>query len=88
MSAKPVLLIFGYGPRTGQPIAQKFANAGYRVAATGRSLDDGPVDKDFLKIKADLADPASVTEVYKKTRAYFKAVPNVVVYNGESSDYN
>lgn len=51
-------------------------------------MDDGPVDKDFLKIKADLADPASVTEVYKKTRAYFKAVPNVVVYNGESSDYN
>jgi NAD(P)-dependent dehydrogenase (short-subunit alcohol dehydrogenase family) len=82
MSSKPVFLLFGYGPRTGKLIADKFFKAGYRVAVTGRSLDDGPVEENFLNIKADLADPAVVLEVYKKTHAYFKAAPNVVVYNG------
>lgn len=82
MSAKPILLLFGYGPRTGKFIADKFVQAGYRVAATGRSLKDGPVDEGFLNIKADLADPAVVLEVYEKTQAYFKAAPNVVIYNG------
>jgi NAD(P)-dependent dehydrogenase (short-subunit alcohol dehydrogenase family) len=82
MSSLPVLLLFGYGPRTGKSIADKFLKAGYRVAVTGRSLKDGPVDDNFLNIKADLADPAIIPEVYKKTQAYFKAVPNVVVYNG------
>lgn len=82
MSSQPVLLIFGYGPRTGRFIADKFLEAGYRVAVTGRSLKDGPVDDTFLNIKADLADPAIVAEVFKKTQAYFQAVPNVVVYTG------
>jgi len=84
MSSKPVLLLFGYGPRTGKPIADKFLKAGYRVAAAGRSLEDGPVDESFLNIKADLADPNVVPEVYNKTSAYFKAAPNVVVFNAYS----
>jgi NAD(P)-dependent dehydrogenase (short-subunit alcohol dehydrogenase family) len=84
MSSQPVLLILGYGPRTGKFIADKFFQAGYRIAATGRGLKDGLVEDGFLNIKADLADPAVVLEVYKKTQAYFKAAPNVVVYNGEN----
>ena len=83
MSSKPVLLLFGYGPRTGKLIADKFAKAGYRVAASGRSLKDGPVNEDFLNIKVDLANPSIVPEVYQKTQAYFKTAPNVVVYNGQ-----
>ena len=73
MSSKPVFLLFGYGPRTGKLIADKFFKAGYRVAVTGRSLNDGPVEENFLNIKADLAVPAVVLEVYKKTHAYFEA---------------
>ena len=83
MSSKPVLLILGYGPRTGKYIADKFFEAGYRVAATGRGLKDGLVGEEFLNIKADLADPAVVLEVFEKTKAQFQAAPNVVVYNGE-----
>lgn len=84
MSSKPVLLILGYGPRTGKFIADKFFQAGFQVAATGRGLNDGPVEEGFLNIKADLADPAVVLEVFEKTKAHFKAAPNVVVYNGDS----
>lgn len=84
LASKSVLLLFGDGPRNGEPIADKFVNAGYRVAATGRSLKDGLVEEGFLNIKADLADLAVVAEVYKKTQAYFKVAPNVVVYNGLS----
>ena len=78
------MLLFGDGPRNGEPNADKFVNAGYRVTATGRSLKDGLVEEGFLNIKADLADLAVVAEVYKKTQAYFKVAPNVVVYNGLS----
>ena len=83
MSSKPVLLILGYGPRTGKFIADKFFQAGYRVAATGRGLKDGLVEDGFLNIKADLADPDIVLDVFKKTKTHFSAAPNVVVYNGE-----
>jgi nucleoside-diphosphate-sugar epimerase len=85
MSSKPILLVFGYGPRTGKPITDKFVKAGYRVVATGRSLKDGPVNEGFLNVKADLADPSVVSEVFKRAQSYFKAAPNVVVYNGPSS---
>ena len=74
----------GYGPRTGKFIADKFFQAGFQVAATGRGLKDEPVGEGFLNIKADLADPAVVLEVFEKTKAHFKAAPNVVVYNGDS----
>lgn len=69
MSFQIVLLLFGYRPRIGKFIANKFSQPGYRIALTGRSLTDGPVDENFLNIKADLADPAVVPQVYEKTQA-------------------
>jgi NAD(P)-dependent dehydrogenase (short-subunit alcohol dehydrogenase family) len=85
MSYKPTLLLFGVGPRTGTFIASKFAGAGYQVAATGRSVKDGPVRDGYLNIKADLADPAVVPEVFDKAQKHFGAPPNIVVYNGMKS---
>ena len=82
MTFKPTILIFGIGPRTGTFIANKFAAAGYQVAATGRSVEDGSVREGYLNIKADLVDPAIVPEVFAKVKAHFGAPPNVVVYNG------
>ena len=51
MTSKPTVLIFGVGPRTGTLIANKFAGAGYQVAATGRSVEDGPIRDGYLNIK-------------------------------------
>jgi NAD(P)-dependent dehydrogenase (short-subunit alcohol dehydrogenase family) len=82
MTSKATVLIFGVGPRTGNFLANKFAGAGYQVAAIGRSVENGVVRDRWLNIKADLADPAVVSEVFAKVNAHFGAPPNVVVYNG------
>jgi NAD(P)-dependent dehydrogenase (short-subunit alcohol dehydrogenase family) len=82
MTSKPTVLIFGVGPRTGTFIANKFAGAGYQVAATGRSVEDGPVRDGYLNIKVDLTDIAVVPDVFAKVKAHFGTPPNVVVYNG------
>ena len=50
MTSKPTVLIFGVSPRAGTFIANKFAGAGYQVAATGRSVEDDP--KDLLLLLA------------------------------------
>ena len=50
MTSKPTVLIFDVSPRTGTFIANKFAGAGYQVAATGRSVEDDP--KDLLLLLA------------------------------------
>jgi NAD(P)-dependent dehydrogenase (short-subunit alcohol dehydrogenase family) len=84
MTSKPTVLIFGVGPRTGTLIANKFAGAGYQVAATGRSVEDGPVSDGYLNIKADLTDPGTVPDIFARVKAHFGAPPNVVVYNGTS----
>jgi NAD(P)-dependent dehydrogenase (short-subunit alcohol dehydrogenase family) len=86
MASKPTVLIFGVGPRTGTFIANKFAGAGYQVAATGRSVEDGPVRDGYLNIMADLTDPAVVPDVFAKVKAHFGHPPNVVVYNGTRSN--
>ena len=50
MTSKPTVLVFDVSPRTGTFIANKFAGAGYQVAATGRSVEDDP--KDLLLLLA------------------------------------
>jgi NAD(P)-dependent dehydrogenase (short-subunit alcohol dehydrogenase family) len=81
-TSKPIVLIFDVGPRTGTFIANKFAGVGYQVAATGRSVGDGPVRDRYLNIKADLTDPTVVPDVFAKVKAHFGTPSNVVVYNG------
>jgi NAD(P)-dependent dehydrogenase (short-subunit alcohol dehydrogenase family) len=71
MTSKPTVLIFGIGPRTGNFITNKFADAGYQVAATGRSIEEGPIRNGWLGIKADLANPAVVTAVFAKSECVF-----------------
>ena len=82
MTSKPTVLIFGVGPRTGTFIADKFADAGYQVVATGRSVEDGPLRDGYLNVKADLTNLAVVPDVFAKVKAHFGTPPNVVVYNG------
>jgi NAD(P)-dependent dehydrogenase (short-subunit alcohol dehydrogenase family) len=86
MTFKPSVLIFGVGPRTGTFIADKFAGAGYQVAATGRSVEDGPLSDGYLNVKADLTNPAVVPDVFAKVKAHLGTPPNVVVCNGTRPD--
>jgi NAD(P)-dependent dehydrogenase (short-subunit alcohol dehydrogenase family) len=77
----PVLVILGYGARTASHIASKFASNGFKVAVTGRSLQDGYTPEKFFAIKADLADPEIVTSIFERVKAEL-GTPSVVVYNG------
>jgi NAD(P)-dependent dehydrogenase (short-subunit alcohol dehydrogenase family) len=79
----PVLLILGAGPRIGQSVANAFAAKGYRVAVAARSLSPENSTADKLFIKADLSDPASISDIFAKVKELF-GPPSVVVYNGSS----
>ncbi|KAH8885846.1 NAD(P)-binding protein [Thozetella sp. PMI_491] len=81
MSAKPVALILGAGPRVGSAVAKKLASSGYSVAVASRKGTDSRNDEGFLAIKADLAQPTSVKTAFDAVKAEFGASPSLVVYN-------
>ncbi|KAK4890489.1 hypothetical protein LTR27_010770 [Elasticomyces elasticus] len=80
MSA-PVVLILGSGPRVGAAVSKAFAASGYKVAAAARKGTDAKTDEGYLSIKADFAEPKSITAVYNAVKAEFGAAPSIVVYN-------
>ncbi|KAJ5901769.1 Short-chain dehydrogenase/reductase SDR [Penicillium taxi] len=81
MSAKPVALILGAGPRIGSAVAQKLASSGYAVAVASRKGTESLSHEGFLAIKADLSQPASVETAFDAVKATFGASPGLVVYN-------
>ena len=82
MKSSPVLLLLGAGKNIGLHTANLFAKNGYKVALASRSgLPLSETKNDFLNIKADFADPSSLTTVFSEVESKL-GVPSVVVYNG------
>ncbi|EEU37186.1 uncharacterized protein NECHADRAFT_92268 [Fusarium vanettenii 77-13-4] len=81
----PVILIFGAGANTGYGVADSFSRKGYKVAIVSRgALTPVFEERDFLHIRGDLADAASVEAAYQRTVDEL-GTPSVVVHNGESA---
>jgi len=80
-TSKPILLLFGNGPRTGAKMSTKFAEAGYHVAATGRKVVDGVGHDGILYINMDLEHPEGVAGAFEKVKKQFGAAPNCIVWN-------
>lgn len=77
-----VALIFGYGPRVGADVAQKFHSQGYKVAIVSRSKQPAEtIPEDYLCLQADLTDPSTVESTFA-TVVEKLGHPSVVVYNG------
>ncbi|CAI7569356.1 unnamed protein product [Penicillium discolor] len=81
MSAHPVILILGSGPRVGAAVAKQFASTGYSVAIASRSASAGKTTEGYLSVKADLSNPSSISAVFDAVKAEFQSPPSVVVYN-------
>ena len=84
MSASKVLLVLGSGGRVGASVAKLFAQNGYKVAIAARRLKDAVNDEGQLEIQADVSKAESVEAAFDKIKAEF-GIPNIVVYNGETS---
>lgn len=78
MTANPVALILGAGPRVGISVAKKLAGEGYKVAIVSRS---GASTEGFLSLKADFTKPNSIPALFKAVESEFHAPPSVIVYN-------
>ncbi|WVW82658.1 hypothetical protein I302_104669 [Kwoniella bestiolae CBS 10118] len=78
-----IALIFGLGPRIGQPTATKFHHAGYKVATVARTPRTYTSD-DFIHVTADLNDPSSVKPIFDKVETQWGKAPDVVIYNAGS----
>jgi NAD(P)-dependent dehydrogenase (short-subunit alcohol dehydrogenase family) len=81
MSATPILLILGSGPRIGAAVAQHFASNGYLVAIASRKGSNGKSPEGYLSIQADLSDPSCLPKVFAAVKTEYKSLPNIVVYN-------
>jgi len=79
MSAKPVALILGAGPRIGTSVAAKLVAMGYNVAAVSRK--GANVEEAVFSLKADFTKPESITAVFDEVKTKFHAAPSVVIYN-------
>ncbi|TKA72551.1 hypothetical protein B0A55_07754 [Friedmanniomyces simplex] len=85
MTADPVILIIGAGPRVGASVAQTFASNGYKVAVASRKGRGGRTAEGFLSLKADLANPSSISTLFETVKTEFKSYPSVVVYNAAAT---
>jgi NAD(P)-dependent dehydrogenase (short-subunit alcohol dehydrogenase family) len=83
MSANPVVLILGAGPRIGISVAKKFSSQGYKVAIVSRSGSEAStaLTEGFLSLKADFTKPDSIPALFNAVESEFHATPSVVVYN-------
>ncbi|KAF7557727.1 hypothetical protein G7Z17_g417 [Cylindrodendrum hubeiense] len=84
MSASPVVLILGSGPRVGTAVAEKFDSNGYKVTVASRHGTGGKTAEGFLSLKADLSNPDSIPALFDAVKAEFGTAPSVVVYNAAS----
>lgn len=84
MSKNNIILIIAAGERLGASIASKFAKQGYKVALAARSISTAPPSDNLLTIRADLSDLSSISSIFNVVEQSWGA-PNVVVFNGSSS---
>ncbi|KAG9232028.1 hypothetical protein BJ875DRAFT_97888 [Amylocarpus encephaloides] len=81
MASSPVLLLLGAGKNIGLHTANLFSKNGYKVALASRSgLPLSETKDDLLNIKADFADPSSLSTVFSEVKSKLGA-PSVVIYN-------
>ncbi|KEF51722.1 uncharacterized protein A1O9_12357 [Exophiala aquamarina CBS 119918] len=80
MSAPPVLLLLGAGPKLGTKIPEIFLKEGYKIALVARSFEEGYQDNGYYHVRADLSNPECILEVFEKVRQNV-GIPTVVVYN-------
>jgi len=81
MTAKPVVLILGAGPRVGASVAEKFASNGYKVAVASRTGNGTKTAKGYLSLKADFTKPESIPALFDAVKTEFHNSPSVIVYN-------
>ena len=78
----PIVLILDTGPGIGAHTATIFAQRGYSVVSTARSLTDKKVGEQHLLLHVDLAVPTDVRNVFRKVEECFGGPPSVVIHNG------
>jgi NAD(P)-dependent dehydrogenase (short-subunit alcohol dehydrogenase family) len=81
MTANPVILILGAGPRVGASVAEKFFSNGYQVAIASRNGTGTKTVNGFLSLKADFTNPTSIPALFDAVTTEFHSAPSVVVYN-------
>ena len=68
----------------GAAVANSFAASGFKVAVVARKGTDSKTDEGYLSIKADFAQPESISAVFDVVMTQLGAAPNIVVYNAAS----
>ena len=83
MTETQTVLVTGGNRGIGKAIATDFKNAGYNVAITYRS---GNAPEDFLAVKADVTDTASIDAAFKEVEAEFGPIGVVIANAGITKD--
>lgn len=83
MTETQTVLITGGNRGIGKAIATEFKNAGYNVAITYRS---GNAPEDFLAVKADVTNTASIDAAFKEVEAEFGPIGVVIANAGITKD--
>ena len=83
MTETQTILVTGGNRGIGKAIATEFKNAGYNVAITYRS---GNAPEDFLAVKADVTDTASIDAAFKEVEAEFGPIGVVIANAGITKD--
>ena len=84
MQDKPVVLVTGATRGIGRVIAEKFRDAGYRVAGTRRT--GGEVPGGVLSVECDITDQAQVDAAFEAVEAELGAVGVLVANAGVTKD--
>ena len=83
MTETQTILVTGGNRGIGKAIATEFKNAGYNVAITYRS---GNAPEDFLAVKADVTNTASIDAAFKEVEAEFGPIGVVIANAGITKD--
>lgn len=83
MTETQTVLVTSGNRGIGKAIATEFKNAGYNVAITYRS---GNAPEDFLAVKADVTDTASIDAAFKEVEAEFGPIGVVIANAGITKD--
>ncbi|MEX3632082.1 beta-ketoacyl-ACP reductase [Rothia sp. LK2492] len=83
MTETQTVLVTGGNRGIGKAIATEFKNAGYNVAITYRS---GNAPEDFLAVKADVTNTASIDAAFKEVEAEFGPIGVVIANAGITKD--
>lgn len=80
-----IALVLGAGKNIGYGVAQKFSNAGYKVAVVSRNAAHNTTTPEgYLSLKADLGKPESVPQIFESVKKAFGGPPSAVIYNAAS----